>query len=616
MKDLLNEHSSTNKIRKILLILSIIAYVIFVMEFFISYISYPCYTNNNNLWLYTNHDSLIPIQLLFKYDHSVYGQGTYILELKVGIFALMVALLIVATKYLTNIVTKGKTDERELVVKTHKLLSLAFWFTGLYYLSALVLTEFFVLVKYKFYYDLIMNGSILPFIIAIILKVVFNIYLKKIKKLTGNDYLIYKKRWRLRIAFIIIATLILEIFFIVASKPFVMFLLFVACVIGVISLLKQQDAFYLNEQKRADENKANQARRLVEHKEYLWEANLLKKKNERCLVREKLSLSKLSDKMHKQINNSGISISEDEVKNLLTAMACCRGILLNVKNYDLARKFSEVLNECFSTELFTENYIEIKKDKSREEELTADEIKLNKKYGVESGVYVAQYLNNFITTVFFDEHADTSSMKVRKFFEAVGKAKEYVYLGKLDYLEENEEFNNGRMLIPDNLWVIGFINNDNLSKILQEDWTNYATIVDLDISKKEVEENEECIQITYPNFVQEVEEIQETYYLSEVNWKKFDKLDEYLVKVLGYGFENRFIRQIEKFVSAYLSMGGTQEKAIDEVLSMKILPWLAEKKEILVSETVGDFALVVSEIFGVDAIPKAKESLIRFELKR
>lgn len=348
-------------------------------------------------------------------------------------------------------------------------------------------------------------------------------------------------------------------------------------------------------------------------KNLLWNSKSLKISNEKVVIREKISLTEYAQKMCKKINCSGISISEEEVKNLICAFASSRVVFLKINDQRLARKFSEVLSDCFSTELFTEYYNE-KLDV--ETELDENKEKQNKRNGVESGLYTAYYMTNFIKAIYFNSYAQSLTLKAENFYESVANAYEHIILGNIKYLEENDDFVRGKMSVPDNLWVVGFVNDVSINNVIKEDWINYASIVDLNITDKAVEISDDNFEMLYMPFIQEVDEAQEEYYFNEDAWKKIDKLDEYLVNTVHFGIKNRFIRQVEKYVSVYLAMGGNQKEAMDAVMTSRILPWLASKKEELVSETVGDFALVIDEIFGYENIPNAKETLIRFGLKK
>ncbi len=612
MKELLKkfyEPSAEGKRKIVILICSVFAYLLTIIQFFIPYFGYP--TTNG-------HESLLPINVFANLDYSN-NLVTSIPETTIYLFIVCIIFFAVATKHFIGSAIGIKFNEQKLVISTKKITSLVCWLTGLYFVSAFYFTTLFNASGS----NLLLEGTYIPFILSLIVKFVYNQFEKILVDLNGEDYIPLRENCKRKMTLTILLTFILVFVFVstmasIGSGIRMLILVFVvlfACCAIVKGLNRDRKILQARRLKNQLEflDRADKKSSYKPNSEAVWNYRYLKESNERVEIKEKISLLECNEKLYKKINASGISISEEEVKTLLSALASAKVVLLNVNNQSIVRKFSEVLCDCFSAQLFIDNYA-LATDAN--EEVSERDQMLNKKFGIESGVYTAYYMNKFIRPIFFEEFESEPSIKVQNYIEKVAEASEQIYLGRLNYLEENEEYSKGQMFISDNLFVFAFVNNSTLSHLLKEDWIQYATVVDLDLSEKETEDEQFNFEMLYEPFSQEVEEAQDTFYFNENSWAKLDKLEEYLTKTVGFGLKNRFLRQIEKFASTYIALGASQEQAIDAVLSTKILPWLAGKKEMLVSETVGDFALAIDEFFGNELIPCAKDKLVGFELKK
>ena len=595
---------------KKLLIIAILAYAILVFQPFVPYIAYPTMIGFANLH---------PIDVLKNISYDThYVSNMY--DIAVFLFLATLVFFIIATKFIFNVGKSYKKNIKTLAINTRKLVSLAGWVSICYFVSSVYLVELCNMWLITGY--LRVEGSFLTAIPFIFIKIAFSKNAKLLKKENGDDYLDYPKNWNARIAFIIILTIVAEFVPLIASVSnsgmssllfIIMIVIFITCIV-MVTILNNDKEKQLKKAGTANNAKTTKEYYTLKNPDdYIWSSQRLIQSNQHVGISKKISLLEYAQALHSKINCLGISITLEEVKNLVSAMVSTKVVLLKLNNPLLSRKFAQVLCECFSSELFIEDYE--KKLEGKHENLSLIE-ETNRKYGVESGFYTGYYMNNFVRPVFFECFDSEPSHKAECYCKAVAGADEKLNFGNLTYLEDNDEYANGKMLLAENVWAIGFINEQNLAYFVKEDWVNYATIVDLKIAEKETSSNYSNFEMLYGPFIQEVEEAQETFYFNDGNWAKIDKLSEYLISSAGITLSNRFLRQIEKFVAAYLSMGGSQEEAMDAVLAMKILPWLASKKSVLVSETVGDFALAIDEIFGNQDIPQTKNALIRFGLKK
>ena len=101
-------------------------------------------------------------------------------------------------------------------------------------------------------------------------------------------------------------------------------------------------------------------------------------------------------------------------------------------------------------------------------------------------------------------------------------------------------------------------------------------IATIDLNAKVIEPQEEVheneIKLSYERLVHMIRDLEEKYYLEEIHWKKIDQLENYISKYIQYKFDNKIIRQIERFSSIYILVGGDQLECLDNLLNSKIFP--------------------------------------------
>ncbi len=102
-----------------------------------------------------------------------------------------------------------------------------------------------------------------------------------------------------------------------------------------------------------------------------------------------------------------------------------------------------------------------------------------------------------------------------------------------------------------------------------------------------------------------------THFLSEEQWKKMDKLEEFLNERLSIRFSNPLIRRMERYSSIYLACGGEINDAMDAMLVAMVLPIIANAAPEQLNASGSRVGIVeaMANIFGADNIPLCMRSL-------
>jgi hypothetical protein len=106
-------------------------------------------------------------------------------------------------------------------------------------------------------------------------------------------------------------------------------------------------------------------------------------------------------------------------------------------------------------------------------------------------------------------------------------------------------------------------------------------------------------------------EAKEQYCLSETGRAKLMVLDRYLAEVFRVSFGNRIMRQIEEYVPIMLACGGSEDGALDDMLSRKILRKLEQLSPTFVRNEIPALLALLDEQFGPEALPLCREFLGR-----
>ena len=107
-----------------------------------------------------------------------------------------------------------------------------------------------------------------------------------------------------------------------------------------------------------------------------------------------------------------------------------------------------------------------------------------------------------------------------------------------------------------------------------------------------------------------IEKSGNTYLIDEDDWKKIDKLEEYVSDRTDYKIGNKLCVAFERFASAYVACGGDTEDVLDVTVSSKLIPSVtASIKGHISNEDVG-LSETIANIFGEDNSVRIHKAII------
>ena len=172
----------------------------------------------------------------------------------------------------------------------------------------------------------------------------------------------------------------------------------------------------------------------------------------------------------------------------------------------------------------------------------------------------------------------------------------------------------GRIKLPENMWFIGTANNDDSTFAISDKVYDRAMILNLDAkSERYTAPRTSGVCISYKQFEALVKEAVEEYDVSERNKKRLEMLDKYLIDHFHITFGNRIMKQIKTYIPVYVSCGGDELDALDDILSKKVIRKLETQNPIYLRNAAEGLIAYLDELFGQDRMNICKEHIRRLE---
>ena len=172
----------------------------------------------------------------------------------------------------------------------------------------------------------------------------------------------------------------------------------------------------------------------------------------------------------------------------------------------------------------------------------------------------------------------------------------------------------GRIKLPKNMWFIGTANNDDSTFSISDKVYDRAMVLDLDKrSEKFFAPKTEKLHITAEKFEELTKMAICENAISQRNQKRLASLDEYLKAHFHVTFGKRIMKQIREYIPIYISCGGDELEALDDILSKKVIRKLGMQNPIYLKNSAQELINYLDELFGKDKMPLCKERIQKIE---
>ena len=177
-----------------------------------------------------------------------------------------------------------------------------------------------------------------------------------------------------------------------------------------------------------------------------------------------------------------------------------------------------------------------------------------------------------------------------------------------------QQFRDGRIKLPENMWFIGTANNDDSTFAISDKVYDRAMVLNLD-SKCErfAAPLTEKMHVSSEQFCDLVRQALREHEVSRRNQARLAELDKYLIKHFHITFGNRIMKQIKTYIPVYVSCGGDELTALDDILAKKVIRKLETQNPIYLRNAAEGLISYLDELFGVDKMLLCKEYIHRLQ---
>ena len=172
----------------------------------------------------------------------------------------------------------------------------------------------------------------------------------------------------------------------------------------------------------------------------------------------------------------------------------------------------------------------------------------------------------------------------------------------------------GKLKIPENMWYVGTINNDDSTFMITDKVYDRAMPIAIDDKCEEFEAPDtEGLKLSYKYFEEQFEKAAKEHAVSNETLEKVAQLDRYVIDHFRLAFGNRIVKQLKEFVPAFVACGGDEVAAIDYLIAHKILRKFEQLNLAYIKDQIDGLISYLEKLFGTDRTPECKAYLLRLK---
>ena len=232
-------------------------------------------------------------------------------------------------------------------------------------------------------------------------------------------------------------------------------------------------------------------------------------------------------------------------------------------------------------------------------------------------LYIAGYTDD-VYTVILDEmnisRVEYYFAEMLSILEMPNHDEWIVELVASSWKNDPKHIKGGKLQIPENVWYIGTINNDDSTFMVTDKVYDRAMPIDIN-EKGEVFTPEEVpaqdINFSYLNNL--FKEAIENNPVSEDTLNKIEQMDDYVIQHFRIAFGNRIVSHLKKFVPVYVACGGDEIEGVDYFIAKKILRKFEQLNISYIRDEIDGFVEFLDATFGKDKMKECIEYVLRLK---
>lgn len=172
----------------------------------------------------------------------------------------------------------------------------------------------------------------------------------------------------------------------------------------------------------------------------------------------------------------------------------------------------------------------------------------------------------------------------------------------------------GFLHIPQNVWYIGTINNDDSTFSVSDKVYDRAFIINLDSKGIPFDAPKTSSKRISYSYIEELyRRAKEDYPVTEETLNKIEKLDVYVIEKFRVAFGNRILKQLKEFVPVYVACGGTEADAIDYIFATKVFRKFESLNLSLIRDEIRGLINFMDSQFGKGTMKESISYLLRLQ---
>lgn len=174
--------------------------------------------------------------------------------------------------------------------------------------------------------------------------------------------------------------------------------------------------------------------------------------------------------------------------------------------------------------------------------------------------------------------------------------------------------NGGKITVPDSLWFVGTVNNDDSTFTITDKVYDRAIPIELNERADSFEcPHHERVHVTSDHLQYLFQKAKVEHVVSEELLEKMHKLDQYLQTRFRLAFGNRIIKQMYDFIPVYVACGGTELGGMDYIIARKVLKKFESMNVSFVRDEMSGLIEYIEKTFGEGGLPDSISYLLRIQ---
>ena len=330
------------------------------------------------------------------------------------------------------------------------------------------------------------------------------------------------------------------------------------------------------------------------------------------LPKEDLSLEELCNSFRNfAASKLGLYYTIDIVRQVFAGMATSKLIILEGISGTGKTSLAYALGKFFS---FDSAIIPVQPSWKDRSELLGYYNEFTKKFNESEflkALYVATYRKDLDVIVLDEMNLARIEYYFAEFLSVMEmREKENWVVDLIPTSDENDPKHivEGKLNIPQNIVFFGTANNDDSTFTISDKVYDRAiSLFFTDKGRPFDAENQEPLSIPYSQLETLFVEAKNQFQISEQMLKKFEDLDNFVIRKFKLAFGNRILKQLDTFVPTYVACGGTESEAFDFMFANKILKKFESLNVAFLKQELEELANYLDKLFGKGKFPRSQE---------